>query len=471
MTSRGPGFQAVSVAVAVIVIAALSLLLPFSPVFDPWAWAVWGRELAGFDLDTGGGPSWKPLPVGLTALFSVAGDAAPELWLVVARAGWLLVPLLAWRLAGRLAPERFGGRERLAAAAIAALGVLLLHDPFTSLLRQFAGGLSEPLLVALVLAAVDRQLADRPGQALALAAVAALLRPETWPLLAVYGVWLARARAVRPAVLVAVAIGVPALWLVPDLLGSGDALTGASRARSATGSPIPEGFESIGRSLDLVLWGLWPAAAYAALGAHRRGDSRVVAVGALALAWIGVVAAMAAFGYAGLPRFAAPAAALVCVLGAIGLVELAADAVRVRALVAGAIAVSILVQASIRIGELPGEVERAADFDEGVESLAGLVDRAGPRIVACGAVDTTDFYTQTALAWELDRPLDGVGVRSDSVPLKGVIVVAPGSNGRAPALAKEQGRLIGAHGGWEAYAVSCASARASRMVGVTGARR
>ena len=41
-------------------------------------------------LNTVDGPSWKPLPVLFTAPFSLFGDdAAPALWLLVARGGSL----------------------------------------------------------------------------------------------------------------------------------------------------------------------------------------------------------------------------------------------------------------------------------------------------------------------------------------------------------------------------------------------
>ncbi|MQA76341.1 MAG: hypothetical protein GEU88_18775, partial [Solirubrobacterales bacterium] len=88
---------------AILVLAAVSLLAPFALVYDPWAWLVWGREVVDLDLDTGAGPSWKPLPVLVTTLLSPAGDAAPALWMLIARAGWLAAIALAWRLAARLA--------------------------------------------------------------------------------------------------------------------------------------------------------------------------------------------------------------------------------------------------------------------------------------------------------------------------------------------------------------------------------
>jgi hypothetical protein len=177
----------------ILALAGASLLLPWEPVYDPWGWLVWGREVAELDLDTTSGPSWKPLPVVFTTPFSLAGDAAPELWLLVARAGWLAAVALAAVLAARVA-ERAGAvrRERIVAGAVAAVGIVLLFDPLTPWLRQFAGGLAEPLMVALALAAVERGLAGRHRAALALGAAAALIRPEAWPALLAYGWWLWR---------------------------------------------------------------------------------------------------------------------------------------------------------------------------------------------------------------------------------------------------------------------------------------
>src|SRR5919108_2984867 len=101
-------------AAACLALAALTLLLPWALAFDPWAWLVWGREVTRLELDTAGGPSWKPLPVVATTILSLAGGAAPALWLVVARAGGLLAIAGAAALAGRLA-----GTVAAAAAAAA----------------------------------------------------------------------------------------------------------------------------------------------------------------------------------------------------------------------------------------------------------------------------------------------------------------------------------------------------------------
>ena len=52
----------VLIIVGCLAVSALTLLFPSTPTYDPWAWILWGREIAHLDLVTEGGPSWKPLP-------------------------------------------------------------------------------------------------------------------------------------------------------------------------------------------------------------------------------------------------------------------------------------------------------------------------------------------------------------------------------------------------------------------------
>src|SRR4051812_23415248 len=205
-----------------LAVAALSLLLPSVPTYDPWAWIIWGREVAHLDLVTTTGPSWKPLPVIFTTPFSLAGDdGAPLLWLTVARAGGVLAFAMAYRLGSRLAGP-FAG---LIAAAS-----LFLADEF---IRNFARGNSEGILVALCLWAIERHLDGRRRDAFLLGLGAALLRPEVWPFIALYGLYLIAAeRTVRTAALVlGGGFALVVLWFVPEYLGSGDFLRAAARAR------------------------------------------------------------------------------------------------------------------------------------------------------------------------------------------------------------------------------------------------
>jgi hypothetical protein len=454
-------------------------LLDDALVYDSWGWLVWGREIAGLDLDTSAGPSWKPLPVTLTTAFAAAGDGAPDLWMFVARAGWLAAIGLAADLAARLviAPRpalRVLGpfvtarikRARILAGALAAIGVVLLFDPFTPWLRQFTGGLSEPLLVALVLGAVQRRIAGRSGQALALGFAAALLRPEAWPFLAAFGVWLWREQPGLRRWVVGVAIALPALWLVPDLLGSGTPFTGAERAREATGWPPLEALEAVGRSLNLVLAGLWVTAAYALFTARRNGERTLVVLAYGALAWIGLVAILAAVGYAGIPRFAAPAAALGCVLGAVGAVRLIAalaatgraDPRRPPLLAATTgLALVLALQAGIRVSELPGDLRVADERSAEIDRLFELVDSVGrERVIACGPVATTDFLSQTALAWKLELALSDVGLRLESMPASGSAFVDADAPTAVRAQLAATGSPVARGEGWELYRFDCA---------------
>src|SRR3954454_12893160 len=94
---------AVAVGGACLALAALSLLLPWRPTYDPWAWLVFGRELADphLQFSTLAHTGWKPLPVLFTAPFGLFGSAAPFLWLLVPRAAGLAALALAFRLGTR----------------------------------------------------------------------------------------------------------------------------------------------------------------------------------------------------------------------------------------------------------------------------------------------------------------------------------------------------------------------------------
>jgi hypothetical protein len=105
---RTPGRLYLIVAGAALILAAISLLYPSTPNYDPWAWVIWGREIIHLDLVTSGGPTWKPLPMIFTTLFAPLGDAAPDLWLVIARAGGIMAIAMAFALAFRLTRAALG---------------------------------------------------------------------------------------------------------------------------------------------------------------------------------------------------------------------------------------------------------------------------------------------------------------------------------------------------------------------------
>ena len=452
-------------------LAAASLLIAAEPVYDAWAWLVWGRELAHLRLDLTTGPSWKPLTVALAAPLSLAGDAAPALWLVLVRAAWLLAFVLAAELAHRLTAGR-PRALRLVAAAFAAAALVLLSDAVTQWSRQAAGGMSEPLLVALVLGAIGAALAGRVRWALGLLALGALLRPEAGPLLALYGLWAWRTDPRARTLVVAIGVGVPALWFAPELLAAGGG--GAERAQRDTSDPL----EALWRAAVLPLAVAWPLA----LLALRGRAARVLAAGAVL--WIAVVAAMTTIGFAGLPRFMTPAAAVVCVLGGVGLATALAH-LRSRPLARPAsVAAGLLVAAAaaVSIAGLPDRVsdlsqgwQTASRTEEAHDRLRWVVRRIGKeQLLRCGKLATTEVLVRTALAWELDVPLSQVVGFGAPSRASGAFVLGRGAPRALHDDIRSAGRLLGVSGEWRAYSIGCpvtANSPPPRNAGVSGASR
>jgi hypothetical protein len=224
---------------AALVIAALSLLIPSTPSYDPWAWLVWGHEIIHLDLHTTGGPSWKPLPMLFTTVFAIFGKAQPDLWLVVARAGALMavgmVFKVAWRLTRDLAADfasESGAARRVLLipplmAGLIAAGSLVNSGGFVS---DNALGYSEGLATALGLIAVDRFLDGAPRQAFVVGFFAALDRPELWFFWGPYGLYLFWKDPGARKLVVAMFALIPVLWFLPELWGSGHLFRGVTRA-------------------------------------------------------------------------------------------------------------------------------------------------------------------------------------------------------------------------------------------------
>jgi hypothetical protein len=334
--------------------------------------------------------------VAFTTLYSLFGSAAPALWLVTARAGAFAALVLAYRLGARL-----GG---VVAGVAATVGLALT----TSSVRYFAGGAAEPLLVAVVLGAVERHLAGRRGQALALGFAASLLRPECLPFLGLYVLYLYWRRPLRLAAVAVLLALVPVCWLLPEKIGAGDWFHGAkiatmSKEAHQIQAVAHPALTSLWRCLTLAPVPIALAAAFALVLAARRRQLLPLVLGAWALAWFVLVAGMTAGGYAGLPRFALPAAALVCVLGGAGIAELTKLAPERRR----AFAVAAIVLISLPFAYVRGMHDThggagAATRARLENELPGLVSSLGghKRVAGCGVV-TIDGTFSTAFAWYL----------------------------------------------------------------------
>ncbi|MBV9424593.1 MAG: hypothetical protein JOZ98_16905, partial [Solirubrobacterales bacterium] len=282
------------------------------PSYDPWSWIVWGREVVDPHLSftVGGGPSWKPLPVVFTTVYALFGGAAPTLWVITARAGGLLALVAAYRLAARIVGE--DRRAGAVAGVIAAAGVALTQEWAYYMFR----GTSEPLLVATSLWAIDRHLDGRRGSAFALGVAASLIRPEAWPFVLAYGVWLWRREPRLRALVVAGFFSIPFLWFVPPWIGTGQPFIAATHAKAYNGHLGNHPFlEVLRRGTDLqvlpmlvmavvaVVLAGWSLRGQGTDGARRRSDRLVLTLAAGVVAWWVLVVAMTLDGYPGLERF------------------------------------------------------------------------------------------------------------------------------------------------------------------------
>jgi hypothetical protein len=418
--SRSPMALATGVCIVLAIVSAA--VLPTVPSYDPFSWIVWGREVTDPHLSflVSGGPSWKPLPFLFTTVWGLFGSAAPTLWVITARVGGLLGLYFAWRLAARLTD---GGWAGAAAGGLAVIGIVLTQDwPY-----YWLRGTSEVVLIAVTLGAIERLLDGHRGQAFVLAVAAGLIRPEWWPFIGLYALFLwfrdPAWRGWGPRLLIGVGLFLlPFLWFVPPWIGSGQPFLAASHAASYNGHLGANRLHTVlARGVDLqVLPALILAAVAVALGWWRERDRVLLAIGAGIVAWWVVVVGMTLDGYPGLERFFLPAAALTCVLGGVGVARLAQLAGQVvpRARLAVAVGVAaVLVAIAIPFTTTRFAEARAAEpaAERAVTTLHHLdlaVAAAGGHrgVFPCfSSFAGVNHGVQTALAWKLHVPLERVG--------------------------------------------------------------
>jgi hypothetical protein len=433
------------VIVAVFVLAALSLLLPSIPTYDPYAWIIWGREITEGALTTTQGPSWKPLPVAFTTVFALFGDAAPWLWLVVARAGAIAALLACWHLVRRL-----DGGPAGAAAAVAALALA----PWW--LMNAALGNSEGLMVFFVLAALERMTVSKHRAAFALACGAALLRPEIWPFLAVYALWLMWRQPVSRTAVLAAGAAVIACWLLPEWWGSGDLFRAANRARTDINPLAPTNAESpilavLGDAWQMLVLPVVLGLAAALWDAIRNRDRAIIGLVALSLVWLGVVAVMTRSGFSGNQRYLIVPVALLIVASGAGLgralTTLSTSGARRWAVVAA----TALLFAAPSFGELRLTWDRVAYQESMTRALPDLIARAGgaAAIRDCGFVSTGRFLVPQ-LAWQLNLHLDEVSELTKT-PGTVFVVQTTATSRWGPPRGAVSARPVAVHRSWHVY--------------------
>lgn len=395
-----------------LLLAGVSLLLPSAPTYDPWSWIVWGREVAHLELDTTGGPSWKPLPVAFTAVFAVFGliddSIPPMLWILVARAGTLLAVALVFRLARRTVGQGAPGTV----AGVVAAAALVLTPQW---LRYAAHGNEAPLAVAAMLWAVQCHLDGSRRGAVALGLAACLMRPEVFPFLALYAAWAWRRDPDTRRVIVAGAVALPVLWLGPEWIGSGHPLGAGAQARSQPSWSLSlrdhPWLQLLHRAHREFGWVLETGLGVAVVIAWRRRGRFELALAAVAIAWVALIAAMTQAGFSGNARYLLPAIVIACLLAGVAAGQIVrATPQSTGATVALAAAGCLLLAASFgRVGDLARQATTAAHTTRMDRDLSRAVARAGggDAVVNRGA-PSGDRAFVPHLAWLTTLPVGQV---------------------------------------------------------------
>jgi hypothetical protein len=373
-----------------------------------------------------------------------------------------------------MASRLIGGGMYGVVAGVCAFLALFSSNKYV---RDAALGNSEPLLAAIVLWAFERHLDGRRDHALYLGFLAALLRPEAWPFLGLYGLWLWFREPRLRVRLVAFAALIPAVWFLPEWWGSGDPFRAGARANapnpgSAAFADSPavelvERFMSV--TIAPVELGTVIAVGFAAVMWHRhRREGVTLALTAFGLSWFLLVAAMTEAGFAGNQRYLMVTTAAVSVLGGVGAVRVLQGVERLGARWSGnprtgaiAAATALLLGVAVASPTIVAKADNTGRVQGGIEheaflwhDLKALIDANGgkDRLLACGGVFSGPFQTQMVayelgvhginVGWKVTPP-PGVAFRTRTVP-DGPLVTKP---------TDDRYRLVDQQGKWRLLTV------------------
>ncbi len=425
-------------ALATLLVSTLIVLWARTrPGFDPYGWLVWGHQTLAGNLNTNAAPSWKPLPYIFTAPFALFGHYELWLWMItsvaVSLSGMVFAGRIAYRLTAETSQQRYAA---LAAGLFAAIAMLGINGyPHYILSAQ-----SDPMIVALCLAAIDAHLSGHPRLAFALGVLGSLGRPEMWPFLGLYAIWCWRAipemrRFVAGGLLVMLVMwfGIPALTSRTPFVAASNAL-GSGRALHSN-----KALGTIGRFLALHELAVELLALLAVLLAVLRRERTALVLAAGVVVWVIVEIAFALHGWPGLGRYMFEAAAVTVVLAGVGVGRLLGEAPRLTSVtgLVGAAVVVIAIEALVPAAASRARAERVDLRVQRVRStqinrLAGVVNKLGgaAALTACGEPLTRLEY-QTILAWTLHLNVASVGFKYAQAIARGRPIVLFTPEGRS----------------------------------------
>jgi hypothetical protein len=434
----------------IIVSAAIVRWVNTRPGYDPYGWLIWGYQTLHGSLDLGGAPSWKPLPLLFTIPYSLFGHYALWLWMVTAEAAAFAGSIFAGRIAYRVVNSGGDGDRRyryaaVAAALFAGLGMYGIQDNINGALNSYMHYLfsvqSDPMIVTLVLAAIDFHLQGRRRWVMAMLLLAGLGRPEVWPMLGLYGLWCWIKRPDMRVYLVGCAVILIFLWFGVPTITNGRPLVAGDLAQ---GSPRELHQNKIIGTIDrfktLNLWPVWvftlAAVAWAgyrfralrgasddtvspAQRTERNNSLLVLGLAAAIVVWLIVEVAFALHGWPAVPRYIFEPAVVAIVLGAIAfgwvLREIPS---RLRLPSWSGVVVAVVLAAAL----VPGALSRIRHEHKDVSherartvqigQLTAMVSRLGGRqeVLRCGK-PVTNVEFVSILAWLMHRNVGVLGHR------------------------------------------------------------
>jgi hypothetical protein len=427
---------AAAIAGAIVFVAATGM----RPGYDPFGWMVWGHQVLYGSLNTSGAPSWKPLTFLFTLPYALFGHTQVWLWSVTSVTGTIAAGVfaghVAYRLTGPVLPSRrFAPFVAAAFAGVAVMGIQTW--PHLVLIAN-----SDPLVVALLLAAIDAHLGGHPRWAFAALLLASLDRPESWAFAGCYGIWLfctdRRARIAVPLALLLI----PAVWfIVPGLTSKSWFSAGDLALNQQTaihGSKIVGVLRRWRNLYELPMQLAFLAGVAVAIW---RRDRRVLGVAATVLVWVIVEIAFALHGWSAASRYLIEPAA-VCIVVAAALVgqllggapwvsELRAPSWMAPAFRWGGpvlvvvLGVSLIGSARLRVHDWRYDLPLAHASGRQNRRLIAVVDRLGGGAVirSCGRPATIPG-TQSTLAWAVGLNVGDVSNHIGRAINKGLPVVA-----------------------------------------------
>jgi hypothetical protein len=423
----------IAAAILVAVSVVFVVLTRMKPAYDAYGWMVWGRQTLHWNLDTNGAPSWKPLTFMFTLPYALVMSAQTWLWSVTAVIGALAGALFGGRIAYRLtgpAPNR--PYAPIVAAAFAGVGVLGIADYW----HQILIANSDPMVVAICLAAIDFHLSGRYRLAFVMLLLASFGRPEAWPFALGYAIWAWwRVPGMRVLAVVGV-VSIPLIWFGVSALTAKSWLRPGDLALDSVN--VIHGNKFIGvtrRLLGLYEPPMQIAAGLAIAFAVVIRDKVWLTLAGFAFAWLAIEIAFALHGWSAVTRYLFEAEAVLIVLAAAGLGRVLAAgsptsvAARLGGVAIAAILIGSLIPTAVqRTRGAHTEIAKRRQAAVQIDRLQAVIKRLGgpARIRACGQPVTTVAW-QSILAWEVGLNVGNIGFRPGRSIDKGnpIVLVKP----------------------------------------------